>query len=101
VTPDPFDDPRQPLFTLGQVATLLEVQQPFLRRLDALGVVQPARSGGGQRRYSRRDVERVRDAMGLIGDGLTVEGVRQVLALQEENARLRAELAQLRSESLQ
>ena len=43
VTVLPFDDETLPLFTVGQVAQMLEVQQAFLRRLDEFGVVRPSR----------------------------------------------------------
>src|SRR6266581_4834921 len=56
----PFEDENLPLFTVGQVAQMLEVQQAFLRRLDEFGVVCPSRSSGGQRRYSRTEVTVVR-----------------------------------------
>jgi DNA-binding transcriptional MerR regulator len=93
----PYDDPTAPLFTVGQVADMLDVATPFLRRLEQFDLVQPARSGGGQRRYSRADVDRVVEICGLVGEGLTLSGVRRVLALQAEVAALRAELARLRA----
>ena len=51
-----FDDEHAPLYTVGQVAEMLDVQPAFLRRLDVEEVVQPARSDGGQRRYSRAEI---------------------------------------------
>ena len=93
----PFDDASAPLFSVGQVADMLGVQQAFLRRLDREDVVSPARSQGQQRRYSRDDVSQVQEAVSLIGDGLTLTGVRRVLLLQEEVRRLEAELAEERS----
>lgn len=92
----PFDDGSAPLFSVGQVADMLGVQQAFLRRLDREDVVSPARSQGQQRRYSRDDVSQVQEAVSLIGDGLTLNGVRRVLLLQEEVRRLEAELAEER-----
>ena len=86
-----------PLFTVGQVADMLGVQQAFLRRLDRHDVVSPARSGGQQRRYSRLDVAQVQQALTLIGDGLTLPGVRRVLELQAEVRALRAEIARLKN----
>jgi MerR family transcriptional regulator/heat shock protein HspR len=91
----PFDDDLAPLYTVGQVASMLGVQSAFLRRLDAHDVVSPGRSDGGQRRYSRTDVHQVQDALGLIDDGLTLAGVRRVLELQAEVADLRRQIAQL------
>jgi DNA-binding transcriptional MerR regulator len=94
----PFDNAAAPLYSVGQVADMLGVQQAFLRRLDAHEVVSPARSEGQQRRYSRLDVGQVQQALGLIDEGLTLGGVRRVLALQAQVRALEAELAQLRAE---
>lgn len=93
----PYDDPSRPMFSVGQVADMLDVQQAFLRRLDTQQLVCPARSEGAQRRYSRDDVDRVAEVCGLIDEGLTLEGVRRVIALQAEVAALRAELARERA----
>ena len=92
----PLDDPRAPLYSVGQVARMLDVQQAFLRRLDSHDIVSPARSDGQQRRYSRNDIEDVQEAVGLIGEGLTLGGVRRVLDLQERVRVLEQELEQLR-----
>ncbi|NHC15095.1 MerR family transcriptional regulator [Motilibacter sp. E257] len=72
---------------------MLDVQQAFLRRLDDHEVVTPARSGGGQRRYSRRQVEQVQQVQELVGEGLTLAGVRRVFLLQSRIAELEDELA--------
>jgi len=90
---DPLEDRSRAMYTVGQVADLLDVQQAFLRRLDSQDIVRPARSDGAQRRYSRVDIDRVTAVCGLIDEGLTLEGVRRVMALQAEVASLRAELA--------
>lgn len=92
----PFDDVNAPLFSVGQVADMLGVQTAFLRRLDAQDVVSPARSDGQQRRYSRNDVTQVQEAMSLIDEGLTLNGVRRVLLLQAQVRELEAQLAQAR-----
>jgi MerR family transcriptional regulator, heat shock protein HspR len=92
----PIDDHGRPLFTVGQVAELLDVQQAFLRRIEQHDLVSPARSDGRQRRYSRSDVARVEQIVDLVGDGLTLAGVRRVLELQAEVDTLKTELADLR-----
>jgi DNA-binding transcriptional MerR regulator len=94
----PFENAAAPLYSVGQVADMLGVQQAFLRRLDTHDVVSPARSEGQQRRYSRLDVGQVQEALGLIDEGLTLGGVRRVLALQAQVRALEAELARLRAE---
>ena len=93
----PFDSEQAPLFSVGQVASMLGVQQAFLRRLDSHDVVSPARSDGQQRRYSRLDISQLQEAMGLIDEGLTLGGVRRVLALQAQVRALEAQVAQLRA----
>lgn len=94
----PIDDEHLPLFTVGQVAATLEVQQAFLRRLDEFGVVRPSRSAGGQRRYTRHEVTRVAYVVRLVEDGLTLSAIRRVLQLEERVRELEAELESLRAE---
>ncbi len=100
----PLDDANMPLFTVGQVAEMLEVQQAFLRRLDEFHVVRPSRSAGGQRRYTRNEIVVVRYVTELVEDGLTLAAIRRVLQLETrvreleaERDVLRAEIARLRS----
>lgn len=100
----PLDDENRPLFTVGQVSEMLEVQQAFLRRLDEFAVVSPSRSPGGQRRYTRNEIVIVRYVVELVDDGLTLPAVRRVLELETrvreletERDALRAALVQLRA----
>jgi MerR family transcriptional regulator/heat shock protein HspR len=88
----PFDDEHAPLYTVGQVAGMLGVQPAFLRRLDTEHVVQPARSDGGQRRYSRSEIARVQQVSVLAEEGLTLAGIRRILGLEAEVARLEHQL---------
>jgi DNA-binding transcriptional MerR regulator len=62
---------------------MLDVQPAFLRRLDTEAVVQPARSDGGQRRYTRLDIHVVERVVSLADDGLTLAGIRRLLILEE------------------
>jgi MerR family transcriptional regulator/heat shock protein HspR len=93
----PIDDENLPLYTVGQVATTLEVQHAFLRRLDEFGVVTPSRSAGGQRRYTRHEVTIVAYVLRLVEDGLTLAAVRRVLELEQRVRELEAERDELRS----
>jgi MerR family transcriptional regulator, heat shock protein HspR len=95
----PIDDHEAALYTVGQVASMLGVQPAFLRRLDAERVVQPMRSAGGQRRYSRVEIVQVQRATTLTGEGLTLAGIRRLLALEAEVAALQQELAAERAKS--
>ncbi|RZS90933.1 DNA-binding transcriptional MerR regulator [Motilibacter rhizosphaerae] len=96
MSPLPFDDPAAPLYSVGQVAGMLAVQPAFLRRLDTHAVVSPARSDGGQRRYSRHQVEQLQQVCALVDEGVTLPGVRHVLGLRARVAELEAEVARLR-----
>ena len=93
----PFEDEDLPLYTVGQVSGMLEVQQAFLRRLDEFGVVRPSRSDGGQRRYSRREVVTVQYVVQLTGQGMTLAGIRRILELEAQVARLELECSELRA----
>ena len=92
-----IDDADAALYTIGQVAGMLGVQPAFLRRLDAHGIVVPARSAGGQRRYSRREIDRVAEVMDLVAEGVTLAGVRRVLSLRERVGALEEDLAAARA----
>jgi len=93
----PLDDENRPLFTVGQVSEMLQVQQAFLRRLDEFSVVSPSRSAGGQRRYTRREIIVVRYVVDLVGDGLTLPAIRRILALEARVRELEAERDALRA----
>jgi MerR family transcriptional regulator, heat shock protein HspR len=87
----PLDDENLPLFTVGQVCSILEIQQAFLRRLDEYQVVQPSRSSGGQRRYTRKEITLVQYVVELVNDGMTLSGIRRVLELEARVRHLEAE----------
>ena len=90
--PLPFDDHHAPLYAVGQVAEMLGVQPAFVRRLDNEGVVSPQRSGGGQRRYSQAEVLCVQRVSEMADEGMTLAGIRRILVLEQEVARLEQEL---------
>ena len=92
-----FDDEHAPIFSVGQVADLLGVRSAFVRRLDTEKVVQPARSPGGQRRYSQRQVRQVAQVSEMAGEGLNLAGIRRILSLEAEVAGLKQQIERLRS----
>jgi MerR family transcriptional regulator, heat shock protein HspR len=93
----PLDDENLPLFTVGQVSEMLEIQQAFLRRLDEFRVVRPSRSAGGQRRYTRREITVVQYVVNLVDEGMTLAAVRRVLELEERVRELEARCDALRA----
>src|SRR5260370_36500677 len=94
-----LDDRERALFVISIAAELAGVHPQTLRIYERKGLVEPARTRGGSRRYSERDIERLQLIQELTGAGLNLEGVRRVLQLEEENRRLRAELARVQVEA--
>ena len=78
-------------------AELAGVHPQTLRIYERKGLLDPSRTGGGSRRFCERDLERLRHIQELTNDGLNLEGVRRVLELEAEVARLRAELEATRA----
>jgi DNA-binding transcriptional MerR regulator len=93
---DVLDEVTAPLYSVGQVAGMIDIRPAFLRRLDDHGVVNPARSGGNQRRCSRRQVEQVDEVRALMDDGITLSAAALILDLRARVAELQSELAPLR-----
>ena len=94
----PIDDENLPLFTVGQVSVMLEVQEAFLRRLDQKGVVRPSRSGGNQRRYTRREITVVQYVVQLADEGVSLAGIRRILELEVQVRELEQECSALRAQ---
>jgi MerR family transcriptional regulator/heat shock protein HspR len=93
----PIDNHHASIYTVGQVASMLSVQPAFLRRLDAENLVSPERSDGGQRRYSRAEIDQIQRVSELAGEGLTLAGIRRILAMEAELETLREEVRRLRA----
>ena len=96
--PFTFDDEEAPRFAVGQVAEMLDVQPAFVRRLDTESVVQPMRSSGGQRRYTRHEINQVGAVSAMAGQGMTLPGIKRILALEAEVAALQATVDELRAQ---
>jgi len=96
VAVDKLDDDDYPTWTMGQAADALDVQPAFLRSLDAADVVQPHRSSGGHRRYSRRQLRLAARVRELFDDGMTLAAADRIVRLEDQLAESRAENAKLR-----
>jgi len=90
-----LDDEDYPAVTMGQAAELLEVQPAFLRSLDAAGVLTPHRSGGGHRRYSRRQLATAARMRALFDEGMTLDAAARIVTLQDELDTARTRIAEL------
>ena len=84
------------VFVISVAAELAGMHPQTLRIYERKGLLEPFRTPGGTRRYSQEDIERLQLIQELTSQGLNLEGVRRVLALQEENRRLKRKLNRLR-----
>lgn len=84
--------PSRPVYTMGIAAELLDLPPATLRLYERKGLVFPARSEGGTRRYSEDDIDRMRRISTLQTDGVNLTGIGKVMGLEDENAELRATL---------
>jgi MerR family transcriptional regulator/heat shock protein HspR len=87
------------VYVISVAAELAGVHPQTLRVYERKGLLDPSRTRGGSRRFSERDLARLRRIQELTTAGLNLEGVRQVLALESEVARLRADLERVRKEA--
>ena len=85
------------VYVISVAAELAGMHPQTLRIYERRGLVQPARSQGGNRRYSDMDIETLRRIQELAGEGMNLEGIRRVMSLEAEVEQLRAENAQLRN----
>jgi MerR family transcriptional regulator/heat shock protein HspR len=87
------------VYVISVAAELAGVHPQTLRIYERKGLLDPARTAGGNRRYSERDLDRLRRIAELTADGLNLAGVKRVLALEAELDNVRAELARVRAEA--
>lgn len=73
-----------PIFAIAAAAELAEMHPQTLRQYDRIGLVSPQRTSGNTRRYSLHDVEQLREVARLSAEGLSLEGIRRVLQLEDE-----------------
>lgn len=84
------------LYVISVAARLAGMHPQTLRIYERRGLLQPARTQGGNRRYSDTDIARLRRIAELTAEGMNVEGIRRVMHLEAEVRRLRDEVDQLR-----
>jgi MerR family transcriptional regulator/heat shock protein HspR len=87
------------VYVISVAAELAGVHPQTLRIYERKGLVEPARTQGGSRRYSDADVEHLRRIQSLTDEGLNLAGVKRVLELEARVAELEAELAEVRREA--
>ena len=81
------------VYVISVAAELAGVHPQTLRIYERRGLVSPARSQGGNRRYSDADIDTLRRIAELANDGMNLEGIRRVMELEAEVAQLHSDLA--------
>lgn len=92
---DAFDDVHYPAFTMGRAAELLGVTPAFLRSLGVAGFIEPHRSLGGHRRYSRDQLRLARRVRHLLDEGMSLAAACRIVTLEEQLAAAQARLREL------
>jgi MerR family transcriptional regulator/heat shock protein HspR len=87
----------QGVFAISVAADMVSMQIQNLRVYERRGLVDPSRTSGGSRLYSRDDIERLHRIRDLLADGLNLAGIARVLDLEEENQRLRDRVERLQA----
>lgn len=92
--------PREAVaFVISVAAELAGMHPQTLRSYDRLGLVTPQRTAGGGRRYSARDVERLREVQRLSQeDGVNLAGIKRIIALESQVDALQERISELRAE---
>jgi DNA-binding transcriptional MerR regulator len=93
----PALDPRRGVYGISVAADLVGMGVQNLRLYEARGLLQPARTEGGTRRYSADDLDRLRRIADLLDAGLNLAGISMVLDLEAQNTQLEDQNTQLRA----
>ncbi|HWJ67968.1 MAG TPA: MerR family transcriptional regulator [Nocardioides sp.] len=81
------------VYAISVAADMTSLQIQNIRVYERRGLLEPARSEGGTRLYSRADIETLHRIRDLLGEGLNLAGIARVLELEAEVASLRARLS--------
>lgn len=87
------------VYVISVAAELAGVHPQTLRIYERRGLLDPARTGGGSRRYSQRDIDRLRRIQELTEAGLNLAGVKAVMELEDEVAHLRRQVNEVVAEA--
>lgn len=91
-------DKDEGVYVMSVAAQLTGLHPQTLRLYERRGLVEPARTEGGNRRYSETDLEQLHRITQLTDDGINIEGVRRVLELEAQLAAVTRTLETLRSD---
>jgi len=91
--------PARGVYAISVVAELTGLDPQSLRLYERRGLITPARTQGGTRRYSDDDVTRLERIIELVDEGVNIAGIAQILNLQDRNTALEIHNNALKSEN--
>jgi MerR family transcriptional regulator/heat shock protein HspR len=88
-------DANEPVFAIAVAAQLAGMHPQTLRQYDRLQLVSPKRTAGQSRRYSMRDVAQLREIARLGAEGVSLEGIKRILQLENQVSSLNQRVREL------
>ncbi len=95
----PAHQPQRAVYSISVAAELSGVSPQTLRLYEGRGLLNPARTDGGTRRYSDDDLERLRRITNLLDGGINLAGIAQILSLEALNTQLKSDNIKLESDN--
>ena len=90
-----FDDADFPAYTMGRAAEMIGVTPAFLRSLGTAGLIEPERSLGGHRRYSRHQLQLATRARQLLDEGIPMAAACRIVTLEDRLAAAHRRITEL------
>ncbi|MBP3035313.1 helix-turn-helix transcriptional regulator [Arthrobacter sp. zg-ZUI100] len=91
-------DVNAPIFVISVAAELADMHPQTLRQYDRLGIVCPSRAPGRSRRYSQHDIDMLREVQRLSQEGVSLEGIKRIMQLENQVSRLQGRIHELSAE---
>ena len=88
-----WPEPDRAVFSISVAAELSGLHAQSLRVYEREGLLEPARTAGGTRRYSGNEIDRLREIAALVDEGVNIAGMRRVLDLEQRIRALQAEVS--------
>jgi len=99
VPDDPLSRSGRGVYGISVASELSGIDPQTLRLYERRGLLTPARTDGGTRRYSDHDLERLQRITNLVAQGVNIAGILQILNLEHRNTELESDNGQLKSEN--
>ena len=86
------------IYFISVASTLSGIHQQTIRTYEQKGLIKPFRTGGGTRRYSQEDVDRLIQIQNLSQRGINLDGIKIIYEMKEKIEELQRKIISLESE---